>query len=44
MLIPCSESTAVMLAALIALDVHPGPLLFTKRPDIVWELIAALYI
>ncbi len=42
--IPGSGTTAIMLAALIALNVHPGPLMFQQRPDVVWGLIAALYV
>jgi putative tricarboxylic transport membrane protein len=42
--IPGSGTTAIMLVALTALNVHPGPLMFTQRPDVVWGLIAALYI
>jgi putative tricarboxylic transport membrane protein len=42
--IPGSGATAILLIALAALDVRAGPLLFIQRPDIVWGLIAALYI
>lgn len=42
--VPGSGTTAVLLAVLLALNVTPGPLLFTKNPDIVWGLIAALFI
>jgi putative tricarboxylic transport membrane protein len=42
--IPGSGTTAILLLALAALDVQTGPLLFVQRPDIVWGLIAALYI
>jgi putative tricarboxylic transport membrane protein len=42
--VPGSGTTAIMLVALTALNVHPGPLMFTQRPDVVWGLIAALYI
>jgi putative tricarboxylic transport membrane protein len=42
--IPGSATTAVMLGAFLIIDVQPGPLLFMQRPDIVWGLIAALYI
>jgi putative tricarboxylic transport membrane protein len=42
--IPGSGTTAVMLTALIALDVQPGPLMFSSHPDVIWGLIAALYI
>jgi len=41
--VPGSGTTAVLLAMLLALNVTPGPLLFTKYPDVVWGLIAALF-
>ena len=42
--VPGSGTTAVLLAVLMSLDITPGPLLFTKNPDVVWGLIAALFI
>jgi putative tricarboxylic transport membrane protein len=42
--VPGSGSTAVMLLALMAMDVNPGPLMFQKHPEVVWGLIAALYL
>jgi len=42
--VPGSGTTAVLLAMLMALNITPGPLLFTKNPDVVWGLIAALFI
>ena len=42
--IPGSATTAVMLGAFMMLDIMPGPLLFLERPDVVWGLVAALYI
>ena len=42
--IPGSGTTAILLIALSALDVQAGPLLFIERPDVVWGLIAALYV
>lgn len=42
--VPGSGTTAVMLAMLISLNIQPGPLLFARSPDLVWGLIAALYI
>ncbi|MEK9812965.1 MAG: tripartite tricarboxylate transporter permease [Bordetella sp.] len=42
--VPGSGTTAVLLAMLLALDITPGPLLFQKNPDVVWGLIAALFI
>ena len=42
--IPGSGSTAVMLGILILYGLQPGPLLFTESPDIVWPIIASMYI
>jgi putative tricarboxylic transport membrane protein len=42
--IPGSGTTAVMLAAFQIYGLQPGPLLFTSRPDLVWGLIASLYV
>jgi putative tricarboxylic transport membrane protein len=42
--VPGSGTTAILLIALTSLNVHPGPLMFTQRPDVVWGLIAALYL
>ncbi|MBC7779426.1 MAG: tripartite tricarboxylate transporter permease [Proteobacteria bacterium] len=42
--IPGSGSTAVLLAAFIMYGLQPGPLLFEKRPDLVWGLIASMYL
>ena len=42
--VPGSGTTAVLLALLLTLNITPGPLLFTERPDVVWSLIAALFI
>ncbi len=42
--IPGSGGTAIMLAMLMSLNITPGPLLFERQPEIVWGLIAALYI
>jgi putative tricarboxylic transport membrane protein len=40
--IPGSSTTAIMLGAMMMLNINPGPLLFIERPDVVWGLIAAL--
>ncbi len=42
--VPGSGTTAVLLAMLLTLNVTPGPLLFQSNPDVVWGLIAALFI
>lgn len=42
--VPGSATTAVMLGAFLVLDIQTGPMLFVERPDVVWGLVAALYI
>jgi len=42
--IPGSGTTAVMLGALMIHGLRPGPLLFEQRPDVVWGLIASMYV
>jgi putative tricarboxylic transport membrane protein len=42
--IPGSSTTAVMMGALMILNVIPGPTMFTKHPDVVWGLIASMYV
>ena len=42
--IPGSATAAVMLAALHGYGINTGPLLLQKHPDLVWGLIASLYI
>lgn len=42
--VPGSGTTAVMLGALTLYNITPGPQLFTEQPDIVWGLIASLFI
>ncbi len=42
--VPGSGTTAVLLAVLLSLNITPGPLLFVKNADVVWGLIAALFI
>lgn len=42
--IPGSGTTAVMMGALLMLGIQPGPLLFTKHPDIAWGVIASMFI
>lgn len=41
--VPGSGTTAVLLALLISLNITPGPLLFNDQPEIVWGLIASLF-
>jgi putative tricarboxylic transport membrane protein len=42
--IPTSATAAIMLAAFQIFDLQPGPQLFDENPDLVWALIASLYI
>ncbi len=42
--VPGSGTTAVMVGALTLYNITPGPLLFEQQPDIVWGLIASLFI
>ncbi len=42
--IPGSGTTAILLGALLMFNVQPGPLMFEQRPEIVWGLIASMYL
>ena len=42
--IPGSPTTAVMLAGFMMWGIRPGPLLFQTKPDMVWGLIASMYV
>jgi len=42
--VPGSGTTAVLLAMLMTLNITPGPLLFQQQPEVVWGLIAALFL
>ncbi|WP_134676820.1 tripartite tricarboxylate transporter permease [Ectopseudomonas khazarica] len=42
--VPGSGTTAVMLGALTLYNIAPGPLLFKNQPEIVWGLIASLFV
>ena len=42
--IPGSGTTAILLGALIALNVTPGPRLMLDEPDIFWAVIISMYI
>ncbi len=41
---PGSETTAVMLAALITLGVTPGPTMLADQPDMFWGVAASMFI
>ncbi len=42
--LPTSATAAILLAAFQRYGLNPGPTLFQKDPDLVWGLIASLYI
>ena len=42
--LPTSATAAMMLAGFQQYGLNPGPLLFADRPDLVWGLIASLFI
>ncbi len=42
--LPTSATAAMILVAFQQFGVQPGPLLFSTQPDLVWGLIASLYI
>jgi len=42
--IPGSGTTAVLMGALLIHGIRPGPLLFSEHPEVVWGLIASMYI
>lgn len=42
--IPGSGTTAILLGALIALNVDPGPRLMVERPEVFWSVIVSMYI
>jgi putative tricarboxylic transport membrane protein len=42
--IPSSGTTAIMLGVLTLYNITPGPVLFTSQPELVWGLIASLFI
>lgn len=42
--LPTSATAAILLAAFQQYGLQPGPLLFAREPELVWGLIASLYI
>lgn len=42
--IPGSSTTAILLGALILYGLRPGPLLFREHAEVVWPVIASMYI
>ena len=42
--IPGSNTTAIMLGALVMFGLRPGPQLFEQNPDLVWGIVASMFI
>ena len=42
--VPGSGTTAVMMGALTLYNITPGPVLFDQQPELVWGLIASMFI
>lgn len=42
--VPGSGTTAVILGALLALNLTPGPLFISRHPDLFWGLVASMYV
>lgn len=42
--VPGSATTAVLLGALLGLNVTPGPLLLERNPEVFWGLVASMYL
>ncbi|MFO8150085.1 MAG: tripartite tricarboxylate transporter permease [Trueperaceae bacterium] len=42
--VPGSGTTAVILAALLSLNLNPGPLFISQQPDLFWGLVASMYV
>jgi putative tricarboxylic transport membrane protein len=42
--VPGSGTTAILLGALLVLNVQPGPLMLTERPEMFWGVVASMYI
>jgi putative tricarboxylic transport membrane protein len=42
--LPTSATAAIMLAAFQQYGIQPGPLLFDRNPDLVWTLLASLFV
>lgn len=42
--IPVNPSTAILIGALLILNIQPGPLLITTKPDLFWGVVASMYL
>lgn len=42
--IPAGAGSAVLMSALVLQGIRPGPMLMTEQPDLVWGLIASMFV
>jgi putative tricarboxylic transport membrane protein len=42
--VPGSGTTAVLLGALLGLNITPGPLFISEHPQVFWGLVASMYV
>ncbi len=42
--VPGSGTTAVLLGALLAIGIQPGPLFLTRHPDLFWALVGSMIV
>jgi len=42
--LPASAVTAVLYGALLMVGIKPSPFLFQRNPDVVWGLVASMYV
>jgi len=42
--LPASTVTAVLYGALLMVGVRPSPFLFQRHPDVIWGLVASMYV
>jgi putative tricarboxylic transport membrane protein len=42
--LPSSATTAILLGALMILNVRPGPLMMTERPEFFWAVVTSMYV
>ncbi len=42
--LPASTVTAVLYGALLMVGVKPSPFLFQRNPDVIWGLVASMYV
>jgi putative tricarboxylic transport membrane protein len=42
--LPSSATTAILLGALLILNVRPGPLMISERPEFFWAVVTSMYV